>query len=300
MPLGIRCSAVLTPLMTSVWPALWPPWKRTTPCALSVSQSTSLPLPSSPHWVPTTTTFLPVVMLMVFLIQRGCTVHWPLRCDEFAVAMELVDLAVVAGQDADHRFAARAQLGNGAAEVRCIAPRCANRRSQRLRGQHAHQLAQVEAEADRRPIAPEHGADFVVAAAADQRVARAVGVHARSARRCNRRSRAGRPDRSSPWRPRAAPAELLQVVSAARMPGECRQDPPASSSTESVAVELGQREQAFAPGRWKSAAVSARRLLRSLAASAACTRDTSEASGPIPSRRDCTMRASARSTITAP
>ena len=33
MPLGIRCKAVLTPLMTSVWPALWPPWKRTTPCA---------------------------------------------------------------------------------------------------------------------------------------------------------------------------------------------------------------------------------------------------------------------------
>src|SRR6266699_3320529 len=44
--------------ITSVCPALCPPWKRTTPWAWSVSQSTALPLPSSPHWVPMTTTFL--------------------------------------------------------------------------------------------------------------------------------------------------------------------------------------------------------------------------------------------------
>ncbi len=43
--------------MTSVWPALWPPWKRTTTSARSLSQSTILPLPSSPHWAPITTTF---------------------------------------------------------------------------------------------------------------------------------------------------------------------------------------------------------------------------------------------------
>src|SRR6476619_4083420 len=43
--------------MTSVWPALWPPWKRTTTSACSESQSTILPLPSSPHCEPTTTTF---------------------------------------------------------------------------------------------------------------------------------------------------------------------------------------------------------------------------------------------------
>src|SRR6187397_1428147 len=60
MPDGISLSTVFLPPMTSVWPALWPPWKRTTPCACSVSQSTTLPLPSSPHWVPMTTTFLPM------------------------------------------------------------------------------------------------------------------------------------------------------------------------------------------------------------------------------------------------
>src|SRR5690606_26267137 len=43
--------------MTSVWPALCPPWKRATMSACSQSQSTILPLPSSPHWAPTTTTF---------------------------------------------------------------------------------------------------------------------------------------------------------------------------------------------------------------------------------------------------
>src|SRR5207244_13026954 len=42
--------------MTSVWPALWPPWKRTTMSACSDNQSTILPFPSSPHWAPTTTT----------------------------------------------------------------------------------------------------------------------------------------------------------------------------------------------------------------------------------------------------
>src|SRR5712692_1641709 len=63
MPEGIRCSTVFLPAITSVWPALCPPWKRTTPCARSVSQSTILPLPSSPHCVPMTTTFLALMIL---------------------------------------------------------------------------------------------------------------------------------------------------------------------------------------------------------------------------------------------
>src|ERR1700761_8018891 len=39
-----------------VWPALLPPWKRTTMSARLDSQSTILPLPSSPHWAPITVT----------------------------------------------------------------------------------------------------------------------------------------------------------------------------------------------------------------------------------------------------
>src|SRR4051794_1047232 len=41
---------------TSVCPALWPPWKRTTTSARCDSQSTIFPFPSSPHWAPTTAT----------------------------------------------------------------------------------------------------------------------------------------------------------------------------------------------------------------------------------------------------
>ena len=55
-PDGNRLSLYSTLPMTSVWPALWPPWKRTTTSARSESQSTILPLPSSPHWAPTTAT----------------------------------------------------------------------------------------------------------------------------------------------------------------------------------------------------------------------------------------------------
>src|SRR5436190_23065672 len=112
MPLGMRCSAVFTPLITSVWPALWPPWKRTTPWAISVSQSTSLPLPSSPHWVPTTTTLRPFVFVMIALrrkMVRGSEgAHGPAAggvAGQFAVAVELVDFAFVARQHADHGFA---------------------------------------------------------------------------------------------------------------------------------------------------------------------------------------------------
>src|SRR5215831_17427314 len=42
--------------MTSVCPALCPPWKRTTTSARADSQSTIFPLPSSPHWAPITAT----------------------------------------------------------------------------------------------------------------------------------------------------------------------------------------------------------------------------------------------------
>src|SRR5690606_28894589 len=59
IPDGIRCSTVFSPPITSVCPALWPPWNRTTACARSASTSTTAPFPSSPHWVPITTTLRP-------------------------------------------------------------------------------------------------------------------------------------------------------------------------------------------------------------------------------------------------
>ena len=61
IPEGMSDSTVFLPPMTSVWPALWPPWKRATAAARSVSRSTTLPLPSSPHWVPMMMTNLPMI-----------------------------------------------------------------------------------------------------------------------------------------------------------------------------------------------------------------------------------------------
>src|SRR6478752_615516 len=172
MPLGMRCSAVFTPLITSVWPALWPPWKRTTPCAISVSQSTSLPLPSSPHWVPTTTTLRPVVL---FMEKRGKEkssegTHDPLAAvgDQLAIAVELVHFVAMAGQHADDGVARSAQPRDGLAQRGLVAPRRAHGGLQRPLGHHAHQLLDVEREADGRTVAAEHRADLVIAAAAHQ------------------------------------------------------------------------------------------------------------------------------------
>src|SRR5919112_1436869 len=55
IPDGIRWNLNVSPLRTMVWPALLPPWKRTTASACSASRSVIFPLPSSPHWAPTMT-----------------------------------------------------------------------------------------------------------------------------------------------------------------------------------------------------------------------------------------------------
>src|ERR1700689_2770911 len=55
MPEGIRCSFHSVSPRTIVWPALLPPWKRTTAPARSASRSVIFPFPSSPHWAPTIT-----------------------------------------------------------------------------------------------------------------------------------------------------------------------------------------------------------------------------------------------------
>src|SRR3954454_10589881 len=55
MPEGIRWSLKVSVPRTIVWPALLPPWKRTTASARSASRSVTFPFPSSPHWAPMTT-----------------------------------------------------------------------------------------------------------------------------------------------------------------------------------------------------------------------------------------------------
>src|SRR3954471_8946037 len=55
MPDGMRWNFHVSPAWMIVWPALLPPWKRTTTSACSARRSMTLPLPSSPHWAPTIT-----------------------------------------------------------------------------------------------------------------------------------------------------------------------------------------------------------------------------------------------------
>ena len=49
MPEGIICRMLCSSPMTTVWPALLPPWNRTTQSASSARKSTIFPFPSSPH-----------------------------------------------------------------------------------------------------------------------------------------------------------------------------------------------------------------------------------------------------------
>src|SRR5919106_2624164 len=55
IPEGMRWNLNTSPSRTMVWPALLPPWKRTTMSARSASRSVTFPFPSSPHWAPTMT-----------------------------------------------------------------------------------------------------------------------------------------------------------------------------------------------------------------------------------------------------
>src|SRR5258708_11741766 len=114
--------------MTSVWPALWPPWKRTTTSARSESQSTILPLPSSPHWAPTTTTLLMGPALRFLSLGRALArFHGALGRREMAAA-EPAGLGGDVGdrlQAGDGRPArlAQAACGGGRNAPRPIQPR---------------------------------------------------------------------------------------------------------------------------------------------------------------------------------
>src|SRR6267142_5796119 len=117
MPEGTRCSTVFLPPITSVCPALCPPWKRTTPWAWSVSQSTTLPLPSSPHCVPMTTTFLPIFVST--RARRLQLSHDPLAAAfrELAIAFGNNGLRRVPGQPNHDDLPCAAQLADRGCET---------------------------------------------------------------------------------------------------------------------------------------------------------------------------------------
>src|SRR5689334_2494375 len=93
----MRWKAHFWPSRTIVWPALLPPWKRTTMSAFSASRSTILPLPSSPHWAPTMT--MPGIEKECVRRRRRTRSRDAAPCDVLAV----VELARVGAEDRQHR-----------------------------------------------------------------------------------------------------------------------------------------------------------------------------------------------------
>src|SRR6266705_4992668 len=170
MPAGTRCKTVFLPPITSVCPALCPPWKRTTPWAWSVSQSTTFPLPSSPHWVPMTTTFLATVSALAQFA------HGPLAgaLDERSVAVGLNALGGVSRKSDHDDLPGGSQLADRGGEPRIVRVRRTNCGRFRLVRRSAREIAQVHAESRCRARAPECLADLVVTPAQRDR-----GGHAR-------------------------------------------------------------------------------------------------------------------------
>src|SRR6478735_12152669 len=78
----MRWNFHVSPLRTIVWPALLPPWKRTTASACSASRSVILPLPSSPHWAPTMT--IPGTVRSLGRVLEGGPVVRPMDRDRLA------------------------------------------------------------------------------------------------------------------------------------------------------------------------------------------------------------------------
>src|SRR5882762_3181877 len=173
MPEGTRCSTVFLPPITRVCPALCPPWKRTTPCAWSVSQSTTFPLPSSPHWVPMTTTFLATVSALARFA------HGPLSG---ALHERPVAIGLNAFRDASRKpdhddLPGGSQLADRRGEPRVVRVRRPNGGRFHLVRRSAREIAQVHAESGCRARAPECLADLVVSSAQRDRAghARRIG-----------------------------------------------------------------------------------------------------------------------------
>src|SRR5258708_23133045 len=163
---GTRCGTVFLPPIARVCPALCPPWNRTTPCAWSVSQSTTFPLPSSPHWVPMTTRFFATVSALAQLA------HGPLAgaLDELAIEVGLGALRRVSRKPDHDDLPGGWQLADHGGQPRIVRVRRKDGARCRLVRRGAREIAQVHAESRRGPSASECLSDLVVTPAKRDRV----------------------------------------------------------------------------------------------------------------------------------
>src|SRR5947199_3152193 len=107
-PAGTRFRMVFSPFTTSVWPALLPPWKRTTTSALAARRSTTFPFPSSPHCVPMMTV---AGMGSEAQLLRGDDLRQRAQRGEHVVRHRLVDVNE-RDRHAAHPLAAELEAGD--------------------------------------------------------------------------------------------------------------------------------------------------------------------------------------------
>src|SRR5688572_913466 len=204
IPDGIECRTYFSRPTTTVWPALLPPLYRTTTSTCGPMMSTTLPLPSSPHCVPTTTMLGMLRTSRVFEVPIGRREN--LSHDERALAapdeVHRQQLTGVGSRTADDEDVPRAlgarvrdrlvePAGNDVpGDRRAQVPEAPGQRQRRrlLRGEiddeeiraghvdddplrlhDGERAADVEREADRRAVVAEAADHRVVAAAAGDR-----------------------------------------------------------------------------------------------------------------------------------
>src|SRR5262245_58060409 len=214
MPDGIECRTYFSRPTTTVWPALLPPAYRATPFTCGASRSTTFPLPSSPHCVPTTTMLgmtQPSKNSLRMLENLTDRQH-ALRSVREAHRQHLAGagLRVTDDQDVTHALCARvrdrlvepaaddiardrrAQIAQPASQRQghCLVRREVDDEEIGPRQRHRNALplhdrqrpADVECEADGRAVVAEAAEHVVIAAAAGDRRAEArhVGLEVRA------------------------------------------------------------------------------------------------------------------------
>src|SRR5947209_6887772 len=208
MPDGIVCRTYFSRPATTVWPALLPPAKRATTFTWGARMSTTFPLPSSPHCVPTTT-----MLGMAHSSEKASGVHQDFRHGQDALGTvrevereEFLGLRARAPDDQDVAHALRARVGDRLLEPatddvardrrtrvaqpprerqrRGLVPREVDdedvgprqRDSDALRLHHREDAGHVEGEADRRAVVPEAREHVIVPPAGGDRRAEARHV----------------------------------------------------------------------------------------------------------------------------
>src|SRR5215475_5132742 len=173
MPEGTECSTYFSRPTTTVWPALLPPWYRTTTLTCGVMTSTTLPLPSSPHCAPTTT-------MLAIACSCAQLLEVPARLAQDLADVQLA-LAAAGQLDVEERAGSRARAAHHQNPAHSLGPRVGQRvveaPADDVAGHRGPQVAQTPGQRQRRRLLGGEGDDEEVGAG--QRHRHALRVHHR-------------------------------------------------------------------------------------------------------------------------